>query len=84
MRDAAIAASGAQAAKLWKMRESLAEAQLSAGGSIAARCFRAGVAHPGVPGQDRRRADGGLSRHPPLRLRPCRRRQHALQPGASD
>ena len=33
--DALIAASGAQAAKLWKMRESLAEAQVSAGGSIA-------------------------------------------------
>ena len=28
-------ASGAQAARLWKMRESLAEAQVSAGGSIA-------------------------------------------------
>jgi FAD/FMN-containing dehydrogenase len=35
IRDALIASSGAQAAKLWKMRESLAEAQLSAGGSIA-------------------------------------------------
>jgi FAD/FMN-containing dehydrogenase len=33
--DALIAASGTQAAKLWKMRESLAEAQVSAGGSIA-------------------------------------------------
>jgi FAD/FMN-containing dehydrogenase len=35
VRDAQIAASGAQAAKLWKMRESMAEAQVSAGGSIA-------------------------------------------------
>ena len=35
IRDALIAASGAQAARLWKMRESLAEAQVSAGGSIA-------------------------------------------------
>jgi FAD/FMN-containing dehydrogenase len=35
IRDAVITASGAQAGKLWKMRESLAEAQLSAGGSIA-------------------------------------------------
>ena len=35
VRDALIAASGAQAARLWKMRESLAEAQISAGGSIA-------------------------------------------------
>ena len=35
VRDALIAASGAQAAKLWKMRESLVEAQASAGGSIA-------------------------------------------------
>ena len=35
IRDALIASSGAQAAKLWKMRESLAEAQVSAGGSIA-------------------------------------------------
>ena len=35
IRDATIAASGAQAAKLWKIRESLAEAQLSAGGNIA-------------------------------------------------
>jgi FAD/FMN-containing dehydrogenase len=33
--DAQIAASGAQAAKLWRMRESLSEAQLAAGGSIA-------------------------------------------------
>jgi FAD/FMN-containing dehydrogenase len=33
--DAVIAASGAQAAKLWRMRESLVEAQASAGGSIA-------------------------------------------------
>lgn len=35
VRDAQIASSGAQAAKLWKMRESMAEAQVSAGGSIA-------------------------------------------------
>jgi FAD/FMN-containing dehydrogenase len=35
IRDAVITASGTQAARLWKMRESLAEAQLSAGGSIA-------------------------------------------------
>jgi FAD/FMN-containing dehydrogenase len=35
IRDALITASGAQAARLWKMRESLAEAQVSAGGSIA-------------------------------------------------
>jgi FAD/FMN-containing dehydrogenase len=35
VRDAQIASSGAQAAKLWKMRESLAEAQVAAGGSIA-------------------------------------------------
>jgi FAD/FMN-containing dehydrogenase len=35
IRDAQLAASGAQAAKLWRMRESLAEAQLCAGGSIA-------------------------------------------------
>ena len=33
--DALIAASGAQAARLWKMRESLVEAQAAAGGSIA-------------------------------------------------
>jgi FAD/FMN-containing dehydrogenase len=33
--DALIAASGAQAAKLWKMRESLVEAQAAAGGGIA-------------------------------------------------
>jgi len=33
--DALIAASGAQAAKLWRMRESLVEAQQAAGGSIA-------------------------------------------------
>ena len=35
IRDAIIAASGEQARKLWKMREDLAEAQKSAGGSIA-------------------------------------------------
>ncbi|MBX9590672.1 MAG: FAD-binding oxidoreductase [Hyphomonadaceae bacterium] len=35
VRDALIAASGTQAARLWRMRESLAEAQASAGGSIA-------------------------------------------------
>jgi FAD/FMN-containing dehydrogenase len=35
VRDALIAASGAQAARLWKMRESLVEAQQAAGGSIA-------------------------------------------------
>ena len=34
VRDALIAASGAQAAKLWKMRESLPEAVISAGGAI--------------------------------------------------
>jgi FAD/FMN-containing dehydrogenase len=33
--DALIAASGTQAARLWKMRESLVEAQAAAGGSIA-------------------------------------------------
>ncbi|MDX2204323.1 MAG: FAD-binding oxidoreductase [Hyphomicrobiaceae bacterium] len=35
IRDARIAASGAQSAKLWKMREDLADAQAAAGGSIA-------------------------------------------------
>jgi FAD/FMN-containing dehydrogenase len=35
IRDALVASSGAQAAKLWKMRESLVEAQVSAGGTIA-------------------------------------------------
>jgi FAD/FMN-containing dehydrogenase len=34
VRDATIAASGAQAAKLWKIRESLPEAVISAGGAI--------------------------------------------------
>ena len=34
VRDALIAASGAQAAKLWKMRESLPEAVVAAGGAI--------------------------------------------------
>ena len=34
IRDALIAASGAQAVKLWKMRESLVEAQVAAGGSF--------------------------------------------------
>jgi FAD/FMN-containing dehydrogenase len=34
VRGALIAASGAQAAKLWKMRESLPEAVVSAGGAI--------------------------------------------------
>ena len=33
--DALLAASGAQAGKLWKMRESLVEAQVAAGGSVA-------------------------------------------------
>jgi FAD/FMN-containing dehydrogenase len=35
VRNALIAASGAQAAKLWKMRESLPEAVIAAGGAIA-------------------------------------------------
>ena len=35
LRDALIAASGTQAARLWKMRESLVEAQAAAGGGIA-------------------------------------------------
>jgi FAD/FMN-containing dehydrogenase len=35
VQDALIAASGTQAAKLWKMREGLVEAQVAAGGSIA-------------------------------------------------
>jgi FAD/FMN-containing dehydrogenase len=35
VQDALIAASGAQSARLWKMRESLVEAQQAAGGSIA-------------------------------------------------
>jgi FAD/FMN-containing dehydrogenase len=35
IEDALIAASGAQAAKLWKMRESLPEAVIAAGGAIA-------------------------------------------------
>lgn len=35
IRDALIAASGAQATKLWRMRESLVEAQAAAGGTIA-------------------------------------------------
>jgi FAD/FMN-containing dehydrogenase len=34
IREAVIASSGAQAARLWKMRESLVEAQVSAGGTI--------------------------------------------------
>jgi FAD/FMN-containing dehydrogenase len=35
LRDAVIASSGTQAKRFWKMREDLAEAQKSAGGSIA-------------------------------------------------
>jgi FAD/FMN-containing dehydrogenase len=35
IRDALIASSGAQAARLWKIRESVVEAQVSAGGTIA-------------------------------------------------
>ena len=35
LRDAIIATSGGQAARLWKMRESLVEAQVAAGGTIA-------------------------------------------------
>jgi FAD/FMN-containing dehydrogenase len=35
LRDALIAASGVQAARLWKIRESLVEAQVAAGGTIA-------------------------------------------------
>jgi FAD/FMN-containing dehydrogenase len=35
VRDALIAASGAQASKLWRIRENLVEAQVSAGGTIA-------------------------------------------------
>ena len=35
LRDALIAASGAQAARLWKIREGLVEAQAAAGGTIA-------------------------------------------------
>jgi FAD/FMN-containing dehydrogenase len=35
VRDALLASSGAQARRLWKMRESLVEAQVSAGGTIA-------------------------------------------------
>src|SRR5262245_13846594 len=35
VRDALIAASGTQAARLWKIRESLVEAQVAAGGTIA-------------------------------------------------
>jgi len=35
VQDALVAASGAQAAKLWKMREGLVEAQAAAGGTIA-------------------------------------------------
>jgi FAD/FMN-containing dehydrogenase len=35
IEDALIAASGTQAAKLWKMRESLPEAAISAGGAVA-------------------------------------------------
>ena len=83
IRDALIAASGAQAAKLWKMRESLAEAQVSAGGSIA---HDVSVPVSRIP-EFIARADAALerrlSRHPPLRLRPRRRRQHALQPRAA-
>jgi FAD/FMN-containing dehydrogenase len=35
VRDALIAASGAQAARLWRIRENLVEAQVAAGGTIA-------------------------------------------------
>jgi FAD/FMN-containing dehydrogenase len=35
VRDALIAASGTQAARLWRIRESLVEAQVAAGGTIA-------------------------------------------------
>ena len=48
IRDALIAASGAQAAKLWKMRESLAEAQVSRRRRDRARRIGARVAHPRV------------------------------------
>ena len=38
IRDALIAASGAQAARLWRMRESLVEAQQAAGGALRTTC----------------------------------------------
>ena len=80
VQDALIAASGAQAARLWKMRESLVEAQVAAGGGIA---HDVSVPVSRIP-EFIERADAArgrrLSRRPPLRLRPRRRRQHALQP----
>ena len=83
VRDALIAASGAQAAKLWKMRESLPEAVDLGRGRDPARHLGAGLAHPGVHRARRCRCRRRLSGHPPLRLRPRRRRQHALQPRAA-
>src|SRR5262245_41548660 len=66
VRDALIAASGTQAAKLWKIRESLVEAQVAAGGTIAHDVS--------VPvsriAEFLRRADAGLNQAYPG-IRPC-------------
>jgi FAD/FMN-containing dehydrogenase len=66
IRDALIAASGAQAAKLWLMRESLVEAQQAAGGSVAHD-----VSVPATRiGEFIQRADAALkAAHPGMR--PC-------------
>ena len=83
IEDALIAASGAQAAKLWKMRESLPEAVIAAGGAIAARRVGAAVADRRVPAAGGRGDARRLPGRAAVRLRPRRRRQHALQPRAS-
>jgi FAD/FMN-containing dehydrogenase len=66
VRDALIAASGTQAARLWKIREGLVEAQVAAGGTIAHDVS--------VPvsriAEFLRRADAALSQAYPG-IRPC-------------
>ena len=75
--DAAIAASEAQAEAMWRIRDSLSEAERAAFGPATQHDISVAVdAMPALPGQRRRRGRGGLPRHPRLGLRPSRRRQH--------
>jgi FAD/FMN-containing dehydrogenase len=77
--DATIAASGAQAAALWRLREDMSEAQKTRGRLDQARCLGAGLAGAGVPGARARPRGSGDARPAALPVRPCRRRQHPFQ-----
>ncbi len=81
--DAAIAESEAQRAAIWRLREEHSEAQKREGASVKNDVLGAGVARAGLHPPRHRGMRGTDARDSRGSVRPHRRRQYPLQPGAA-